>query len=124
MKIVIDMNLSPEWVSVLESAGYEAVHWSSVGDITALDRTIMAWAVSNGYIVFTHDLDFGTLLALSEADTPSVIQVRTQDVFPSKLSKIVLNTLKQFQSELEMGALVTVNEAQAKARILPIKRGS
>jgi predicted nuclease of predicted toxin-antitoxin system len=67
-------------------------------------------------------LDFGTLLAISEADTPSVIQVRTQDVLPDKLSRIVLNALKQFESELEIGALVTVNEAQAKARILPIKR--
>ena len=124
MKIVIDMNLSPEWVSVFEAAGYEAVHWSSVGDIKAKDTVIMAWAVSNGYVVFTHDLDFGTLLAISEADTPSVIQVRTQDVLPGKLGKIVLNALIQFQSELEAGALITVNEAQAKARILPIKRDS
>lgn len=45
MKIVIDMNLSPEWVSVFEAAGYEAVHWSSVGDIKAKDTVIMAWAV-------------------------------------------------------------------------------
>jgi predicted nuclease of predicted toxin-antitoxin system len=116
MKIVIDMNLSPEWVAVFETAGYEAVHWSTVGNIKAKDSTIMAWAVSNSYIVFTHDLDFGTLLAISEADTPSVIQVRTQDVLPDKLSRIVLNALKQFKSELETGALVTVNEAQAKAR--------
>ncbi|MGL4884446.1 MAG: DUF5615 family PIN-like protein [Waterburya sp.] len=122
MKIVIDMNLSPEWVSVFKTAGYKAVHWSTVGDIQAKDSTIMAWAVSNGYIVFTHDLDFGTLLAISEADTPSVIQVRTQNVLPDKLGKIVLTALKQFKSELETGALVTVNEAQAKARILPIKR--
>ncbi len=42
MKIVIDMNLSPEWVSVFEAAGYQAVHWSSVGDIKAKDSTIMA----------------------------------------------------------------------------------
>ncbi len=124
MKIVIDMNIPPTWVSVFEAAGYEAVHWSTVGNIKAKDSTIMAWAVSNGYMVFTHDLDFGTLLAISEAETPSVIQVRTQDVFPDKLGKIVLNALKQFQSELETGALVTVNEAQAKARILPIKRNS
>ncbi len=124
MKIVIDMNLSPEWISVLEAAGYEAVHWSTVGNPKATDTTIMAWAVSNGYIVFTHDLDFGTLLAISQADTPSVIQVRTQDVLPSKLGNLVLNALRQFQSELETGALVTVNEAKAKARILPIKRDS
>lgn len=39
MKIIIDMNLSPEWVSVLESAGYEAVHWSTVGQPQATDKT-------------------------------------------------------------------------------------
>jgi predicted nuclease of predicted toxin-antitoxin system len=124
MKIVIDMNIPPTWVSVFEAAGYQAVHWSSVGNIKAKDTTIMAWAVSNDYMVFTHDLDFGMLLAISEAYTPSVIQVRTQDVFPDKLGKIVLDALKQFQSELKTGALITVNEAQAKARILPIKRNS
>lgn len=122
MKIVIDMNLSPEWVSVFEAAGYQAVHWSIVGNPKATDQTIMTWAVSNGYIVFTHDLDFGTLLAISQADTPSVIQIRTQDVLPDKLGGLVLNALLQFQTELEIGALVTVNEALAKARILPIKR--
>ncbi len=33
MKIVIDMNLSPEWVSVFETAGYESIHWSTVGKL-------------------------------------------------------------------------------------------
>jgi predicted nuclease of predicted toxin-antitoxin system len=116
------MNLSPEWVSVFEIAGYQAIHWSSVGDIKAKDSTIMAWAANNSYMVFTHDLDFGTLLATSEVNTPSVIQVRTQDILPSKLGKTVLNVLNQFQSELELGALVTINEARAKVRILPIQR--
>jgi len=31
MKIVIDMNLSPQWVEVLKTAGYESVHWSDIG---------------------------------------------------------------------------------------------
>jgi len=61
MNIIIDMNISPEWVSVLESDGHKAIHWSTVGDIKALDTTIMSWAVSNKYIIFTHDLDFGTI---------------------------------------------------------------
>ncbi|WP_375480385.1 hypothetical protein [uncultured Nostoc sp.] len=26
------MNLSPDWVLVLESAGFEAVHWSTIGN--------------------------------------------------------------------------------------------
>ena len=43
MKIVIDMNLSPDWVKVLENAGWETVHWSTVGDIRAADDVIMSW---------------------------------------------------------------------------------
>ena len=61
MKIVIDMNLSPQWVQVLMNAGHEAVHWSTIGAPNAPDREIMAWAQANGFVVFTHDLDFGNL---------------------------------------------------------------
>jgi len=32
MKLLIDMNLSPEWIAVLERAGFETVHWSTIGD--------------------------------------------------------------------------------------------
>ena len=59
VRIVIDMNLSPSWVHLLQAYGWLAVHWSSVGDPRAGDREIMEWAVENGYVVFTHDLDFG-----------------------------------------------------------------
>lgn len=41
LSILIDMNLTPDWVSLLESAGFQAIHWSSVGDPRAVDRTIM-----------------------------------------------------------------------------------
>jgi len=32
MKVLLDMNLSPRWVSLLVDAGMEAVHWSHIGD--------------------------------------------------------------------------------------------
>lgn len=32
MRFLIDMNLSPNWVSFLQSAGFEAVHGSRIGD--------------------------------------------------------------------------------------------
>ncbi|MBW4633700.1 MAG: DUF5615 family PIN-like protein [Iphinoe sp. HA4291-MV1] len=120
MKILIDMNLSPDWVPVFKSAGFEAVHWSKVGDPGATDKTIMAWAVTHECIVFTHDLDFGTLLAITQADAPSVIQVRSQNILPTNLGNLVIGVLRQFQQELEVGALVTVEQAKAKVRILPI----
>lgn len=72
MKFLLDMNLTPDWVSIIRSGGYEAVHWSLVGNPRANDKELMAWARTHGYIVFTHDLDFGTLLATTEAEGPSV----------------------------------------------------
>jgi predicted nuclease of predicted toxin-antitoxin system len=61
MKILVDMNLSPEWISTLVGAGFEAIHWSSVGNPRAQDIEILEWARRNDWIVFTNDLDFGHL---------------------------------------------------------------
>lgn len=120
MKIVLDMNLSPDWVPILTASGYDAVHWSVVGDPGASDRAIMSWASENGYVVFTHDLDFGAILASSQNTTPSVVQLRIQNIFPDTAADLLLNALQQFAEELETGALITINENKARARILPI----
>ena len=98
MKILIDMNLSPEWVEVLKRAGWDAIHWSTVGDMCAPDDVIMSLARENNFVVFTHDLDFGVLLALTQAESPSVIQVRTQDVFPDVLGDRLVKVLREHHS--------------------------
>ncbi|WP_017655587.1 DUF5615 family PIN-like protein [Fortiea contorta] len=123
MKILIDMNLSPDWVKVFEKYDIEAVHWSNVGEPRDKDTVIMDWARANRYIVFTHDLDFGSLLAATGVETPSVIQVRTQDILPTSIENIIISALRQFEFELDNGALVTVDQAQSRVRILPIRRG-
>jgi predicted nuclease of predicted toxin-antitoxin system len=76
MKFIIDMNLSPLWISFLAERGLTAVRWSTVGQPSAADSEIFDFAVANDWIVFTHDLDF---LATLWTSRPSVIQVRTQD---------------------------------------------
>jgi predicted nuclease of predicted toxin-antitoxin system len=71
MKIVIDVNPPPRWVEVLQRHGIDAVHWSTVGNPLATDREIMAWVRDHEHAVFTHDLDFGALLAMTHATGPS-----------------------------------------------------
>ena len=119
MKLLIDMNLSPKWVEELKQGGWDAVHWSVVGDPQATDNAIMEWARANGYVVFTHDLDFGALLAATRVQGPSVIQIRTQDVMPQSLGSRMVQILRQYQPVLEKGALVTVDETKSRVRILP-----
>jgi predicted nuclease of predicted toxin-antitoxin system len=82
----------------------------------------MEWAKQNDYVVFTHDLDFGTLLASTQSNAPSVIQVRTQDTFPDAIANIVIAALSQFESELKDGALITIDDSKSRVRILPISR--
>jgi predicted nuclease of predicted toxin-antitoxin system len=48
LRIVVDMNLSPEWIPALEKDGWQAVHWATVGDPRADDATIMVWALAAG----------------------------------------------------------------------------
>ncbi len=121
MKILIDMNLSPQWVEVLKQAGHEAVHWSSVGDFRAPDTEILRFARDRDQIVFTHDLDFAALLASTRQAGPSVLQIRAHDILPDAMGIIVLAVLDEHATELAQGALVSVDEASARVRILPIK---
>lgn len=120
MKILIDMNLSPDWCQALSQFDIEAIHWSTVSEPAAPNKILMAWAKSNGYIVFTHDLDFGSILAAAQADAPSVIQVRVQDTFPNELVNTVVAVLEQFETQLRAGALITIDKSKSRVRILPI----
>lgn len=120
IKILIDMNLPPKWEMLFSNEGWEAVHWSEVGAANAKDQVILKWAKDNGYIVFTHDLDFGTLLAVTSAKGPSVIQVRTQNILPEAVGSLVVNAIRQFKAELDRGALISINPQKARARILPV----
>jgi predicted nuclease of predicted toxin-antitoxin system len=120
LRLLIDMNLSPEWVPELACHGYEAVHWSTVGDGRAPDTQIMAYARANDRVVFTHDLDFGTLLALTHAIGPSVLQVRGQNVLPEHMAPLVIAALRQYSAELTVGAMVVVEETKSRVRVLPI----
>ena len=122
MKLLIDMNLSPLWVPIIEEAGWRAVHWSHIGRPDASDQEIFEYAKSHGYVIFTHDLDFGMVLAATNAEFPSVIQVRTQDVTPEHLSPLLISALNQFKQHLDEGALITIDEKKHRARILPLRR--
>jgi len=120
VRLVVDMNLSVEWITELTRHGWSAIHWSTVGDPRADDITIMAWAVENGYVVFTHDLDFGTTLALTHATGPSVLQVRGQNVLPEHMGPLVVAALRQHDAALAAGGLVVVEESKSRVRVLPL----
>jgi len=123
MKVLVDMNLSPRWVGLLVGASIEAVHWSTVGPADAPDSQIMAFAKANGYVVLTHDLDFSAILAATHGDKPSVAQIRSEDIDPDVIGKPVIAALQQLSTELDDGALITIEPSRTRLRVLPLRRG-
>ena len=120
MKIILDMNLSPFWAEFLTNAGYQAVHWSDIGAFNVLDTEIMAWAKANDYIVMSCDLDSGTILAVTGGDKPSVIQIRPDNLSLSEIGETVVTALRQCDTELKAGALLTLDVVKRRVRLLPL----
>ena len=115
------MNLSPSWVDRLARSGFEAVHWSTIGAATASDVEILAWANEHEFVLITNDLDFSAILAAGAVTGPSVIQLRTQDLLSDAAVSIVVNALEAHQEAIERGALLSIDEAGRRVRMLPLR---
>ena len=123
MNLLVDMNLSPSWVDRLARHGFEAVHWSTIGAATAPDVEILMWANEHHFIVITNDLDFSAILAASSGATLSVVQIRTQDPLSDEVVTIVAKAIDAHREDVERGALLSIDEAGTRVRMLPL-RGS
>jgi predicted nuclease of predicted toxin-antitoxin system len=81
----------------------------------------MAFAKAHDYVVLTHDLDFGAILAATHGDKPSVVQIRAANLAPEVIGAGVINAVRQLETELEAGALLTVEPGRTRARLLPLE---
>ena len=116
------MNLSPSWVDRLARHGFEAVHWSTIGAATVPDSEILMWANEHGFVVITNDLDFSAILASGVLDGPSVVQIRSQDLLSDVVVSIVAKALDAHRDDIERGALLSIDEAGTRVRVLPLRR--
>lgn len=121
MNVVLDMNISPEWVPYFVKAGHTCTHWRDIGAATAEDEEIFRWAIENHVVVVTHDLDFGAILAATNSMAPSVIQVRMRHWLPENPdAHKIFQYLTQYATVLDSGALITIDAKRLRVRILPL----
>lgn len=124
MKLAVDMNLSPIWIEYFQAAALAAEHWG----LSAIRGRVIekSWRTrgSMGSWCSPTNLDFGNILAVTQALGPSVIQVRTHDPMPDVVGELVLAAIEEHGLLLERGALVTIEPDKLRARVLPIVPGA
>jgi predicted nuclease of predicted toxin-antitoxin system len=120
MKFLADMGISPKTVDFLQNLGHQAVHLHQEGLDRLSDAEILEKARLNGSILLTHDLDFGDLLAASEANLPSVMIFRWRNMRPELVNLHLRGILAQHAQDLELGVIVTIAEGGIRIRRLPI----
>lgn len=120
MNFLIDMNLSPAWVTYLSGEGWGARHWSEIGAPTAPDTDLLRWARENHHILISQDLDFTQLLFQTNDRGPSVILLRLRNEFDEPSRHTVFNAIRLASESLLAGALLVVSSDRARLRKLPL----
>ncbi len=121
MKLLLDQGLPRSTAVLLRQAGLDALHVGEIGYATAEDEAILERGREEDRIIVTLDADFHTLLALSEASTPSVIRLRIEGLRGEAAAALLQAIITQFDEDLEQGAAVTVQEGRVRVRRLPLR---
>lgn len=122
MKLLLDANLAPRVAQGLQDAGFEAAHVADLELVTATDDEIFDRASADGFIVVTADSDFGMLLALRRASSPSVVHLRdVAELGPDGHLGLLKANLAQVQEDLDRGAIVSLSPTRLAVRDLPIR---
>lgn len=121
MKILLDMNVTFIWLKFFKDNDYFVRHWSQLGEKTAPDIELMEYARTNNFLVFTHDLDFGELLAKFSFQLPSVVQIRGEVILPSTHGNLLLDVLSNNENLIQNGVLITIKNNKVRIKNLPIE---
>jgi len=116
VKFLADMGVSPITVGFLRKLGHEAVRLPDVGLERRSDADVIAFAMRQGQVVLTFDLDYPALLALNPASRVSAIIFRTMSAEPEWINQRLGETLPLMTEALTEGAIVVVEDRRIRVR--------
>jgi len=120
MKLILDQGLPRSSVRLLQEQGHDVLHTGECGMSCSSDIEIIEFARQQDRVVVTLDSDFHTIMALTEADSPSIIRIRIEGLRAEGLANLLQKVLEKCQDDIIAGAMVSVNQKQIRLRKLPL----
>jgi predicted nuclease of predicted toxin-antitoxin system len=121
MRFLADAGISPKTVEFLRRNGHDAVHVREIAMQRATDRLVVEQARADNRILLTFDLDFGAILALGVLDRPSAVIFRLANERADSVNRRLEAVLSEQAKALESGALILIEDARYRIRLLPIR---
>lgn len=121
MRFLVDQNLSPLVVELLNRAGHDTAHTAELGLASAGDLEILRVATEESRVVVSADTDFGTLLASRGTASPSIMLIRLRTARrATELGDLLLANIEAVAEDLDNRAVVVLEDERIRVRRLPI----
>jgi predicted nuclease of predicted toxin-antitoxin system len=120
MRYLGDHHISHRTVSLLKARGFDIYRVSDVLPSDAEDIQILELARTEDRVVISQDLDYSALLASTGYNKPSVVSLRLHNNRPERIATVLEKILPSVESELQIGAIVVVEEGRIRIRLLPL----
>ena len=120
ISILLDQGLPRSAASLLRDEGWDVLHTGDIGLSRSTDRQILEFARNEQRVIITLDSDFHTILALTNASTPSVIRIRLEGLRGPDLALLIKRIWSRVEPQVKKGAMVTVTESGIRIRNIPV----
>jgi len=120
MDFLLDVNVTPSLILLLERDGHKCRHAVTLGLGTASDEKIVDFARLSGEVIITHDLDFGTIMVFSGKNKPSVIIFRIHLISTLIFFNLIKLNWSRIEEALNQGSIVVFEESNVRIRHLPV----
>jgi predicted nuclease of predicted toxin-antitoxin system len=120
MNFLADVNISRHVVAHLRSWGHSVARVPEVMDPKSSDQAIISEARRRGAVVISFDQDFGAILAVGGASSPSLVNLRVSYAAADKLAATIAAVARIAEADLLAGAVVTADDTGVRVHRLPL----
>ncbi len=120
MRFLVDLNMSPRTVALLNDLGHDAIAGKEVMPPRSPDSEIVALAIEENRVVVTMDSDISRIIAESGWTEPSAILIRMPNASVEVVNRALASTLPEVEASLLRGAIISIDGVRHRTHPLPV----